>query len=133
MLALSMFIQIVGENESAEALDHQTRVLLDDFRQLEGVTATLPEESTPQGSYGDPITIGTIALSLVTGGVVTAIIRALSDWLKRGENRKVVLKVSVNGNTFETEFPSQGISQKELAELTEKIKRLLDSEHKHKG
>lgn len=132
MSAQYMFIQLVNENENEESLDRQTRALLSDFRQLEGVSAALPEETAPMGSYGDPITVGTIALSLVTGGVVTAIVQALSDWLRRGERRKVVLKVSINGNTFETEFPSQGISQKELIELTEKIKKMLDSDHKNK-
>lgn len=134
MQAPDLFIHLVSENESAEALDRQTRALLSDFRQLEGVTASLPEETAPKGSYGDPVTIGTIALSLLAaGGVLPTIIQTLGDWSKRGENRKVILKVSVDGNTFETEFPSQGISQKELLELTEKVKQLLESGHKHKG
>ncbi len=129
----SLTIQLVNENDGAEALDRQTRALLSDFRLLEGVTATLLEEPGISGSRGDPVTVGTIALALVTGGGVTAIIQALGDWLKRGENRKVTLKVTVDGNTFETEFPSQGVTQKELIALTEKIKVLLTSGNKKKG
>ena len=129
----SMIIRLINENESVEVLDRQTRALVNDFRMLEGVTATLPEEPAPSGSLGDPISIGTIALAFVTGGGITAIVQALSDWLKRGEHRKVVLKVSIEGNTFETEFPSQGVTQKELIELTEKIKQFLTSGKKHKG
>ena len=129
----SMTIRLFNENESVQALDRQTRALVNDFRQLEGVTAMIPEEPAPSGSLGDPITIGTIALAFVTGGGITAIVQALSDWLKRGEHRKVILKVSVDGNTFETEFPSKRVTQKELIELTEKIKMLLASSKKHKG
>src|SRR5690349_15391003 len=122
MSSLLMTVNLVDRNESSEALDQQTRVLVRDFRMLEGVTATIPAETAPPGSRGDPVTIATIALAFVAAGGIPAIIQTLSDWAKRGENRKVILKVTVDKNAFETEFPSQGISQNELIELAEKIK-----------
>jgi hypothetical protein len=125
-----MIVNLVNTNESPQAIDQQTRALVSDFRMLEGVTATIPAEAAPPGSRGDPVTIGTIVLAFVAGGGITAIIQALSDWTKRGENRKVVLKITVDGNTFETEFPSQGITQKQLIELTEKIKKLITGKPK---
>lgn len=128
----SMIIQLVNENESAEALDRQTRMLAGEFRQIEGVTADLPEHPAPPGSRGDPITVGTIALAFVTGGGVTAIVQALADWLKTGRNRKVVLKVSIDHNSFEAEFPSGGLTQEELIKFTERIGRLLSDTKKNK-
>jgi hypothetical protein len=126
-------IRLLNENEGAEALDRQTRVLLGDFRRLEGVTASIQQGPTPSGSRGDPVTVGTILLAAVSGGSINAIFQALGDWVKRGENRTVTLKVSVDGNTFEAEFPSKGMTQNDLLELTEKVKQLLAGSKKRKG
>ena len=128
-----MVIQLSDSYGNAEILDRQTRSLLKDFRQIDGVNASIAENAAVSGSRGDPISVGTIVLAFFSGGGVAAVIQALGEWLKRGENRKVVLKVSVDGNTFETEFPSSGVTQKELLELTEKIKLLLSGSKKNKG
>jgi hypothetical protein len=133
MAERSMVIQLSDSYGNAEILDRQTRSLLNDFRQIDGVNASIAQNAAVSGSRGDPISVGTIVLAFVSGGGVAAVIQALGEWRKRGENRKVVLKVSVDGNTFETEFPSSGVTQKELLELTEKIKLLLSGSKKNKG
>jgi len=75
--------------------DHQvaaaTRELLKDIRADTDPNARLATSDAPSGTKGDPITLGQIALSLVTGGPLSKFIECLFGFL--GRNRKLAIEV----------------------------------------
>ncbi|MCX6632757.1 MAG: hypothetical protein NTW28_34590 [Candidatus Solibacter sp.] len=69
----------VGDEERQELARDLVRVL----NRETDITAALPEAApAPLGSRGDPVTIGTIALTFLTGGSAVALIKVLETYLK---------------------------------------------------
>ncbi len=120
-----------GPGTSEETLAQQTSVLLGDICQLEGVQAELERtENSEKGSRGDAIAIGTILISMISGGVITALIQFLRDWALRGENRKVTIKAKVNKNSIEFVYHPSGTKESDLINFAEKLTQLLENDNK---
>lgn len=72
--------------------------------------AFLRSGEAPEGSRaGDPVTLGTLLVTLAaSGGVFTTLINAIQGWLGRGEKRSITLeidgdKLSITGSSSEEE------------------------------
>ena len=56
------------------------------------IQASIPEGGPKAGSKGDPITLGTLALSFLTGGSAVALIKVLETYFSRKESFEVELE-----------------------------------------
>jgi hypothetical protein len=85
-------IEVSATDASEEDIDGMTRQLLAELRELEVESVKLAKGgSAPQGSKGDPITIGSIAL-IVLPAVLPKVVDLVQDWLTRGQGRTVKFK-----------------------------------------
>jgi hypothetical protein len=84
-------IVVAGDGISDERVAAATRDLLKDIRADTDPRARLATSESSIDSKGDPITLGQIALSLVTGGPLSKLIECLFGFL--GRNKKLVIEV----------------------------------------
>jgi hypothetical protein len=90
--ALEFEIEILDSEASADDLDKMTRNLLSELRETDIESAKLVSIGTaPKGSKGDPITIGTIAMTALPI-VLPGVIDMIKGWATRGQGRTVKFK-----------------------------------------
>jgi hypothetical protein len=114
---LEFEIKILAENTSEDDLDAMTRNLLGELREIHVESASLVSVGTaPEGSKGDPITIGTLALEVLPVAV-PSVIALVQAWVMRGQGRTVKFK----GKGIDFEGPPEELQK--LLEALEKGKK----------
>jgi len=105
-----------------EELAQLTRQLRDEIAEL-GVDAVglAPGTSLPVGAKGDPITIGSIVISLATAGVFTGLIELLKAWALRREGRTVHFKAKVQDQEVELSYSPEGSKPEDMSRFASKI------------
>jgi hypothetical protein len=92
-LLLHLDTELEPDEEELETLTHQLREELEelDYLQVDFVRqGDIPEKA----KVAEPITLGTLLLSLAaSGGVLTALISAIQGWLTRNGQRSVTLEM----------------------------------------
>ena len=90
--ALEFEIEILDSEASEEDLDKMTRNLLSELKETDVESANLVSIGTaPEGSKGDPITIGTLAMTALPI-VLPGVIDTIRSWASRGKGRTVKFK-----------------------------------------
>lgn len=85
-------IQVSIDDATEEELDGSTRQLLFELRDLDVESAELTKgESAPQGSKGDPITLGSIAL-VALPATLPKVFDLIQGWTSRGQGRTIKFK-----------------------------------------
>lgn len=105
-----------GPEGDVEELEVLTRQLMEDLLALEVETVDLVAsgEKPKRAKAGDPITWGTLLLTLAaSGGVLTTLINALQSWLTRHDRHK--LSLAIGGDKLEV----TGISSEEQRRVIE--------------
>jgi len=109
-------IEVSTTDATDEELDRMTRQLLSELRELDVESAELEKSRpAPDGSKGDPITIGSIAIDLLPA-VLPSVIGLVQAWMTRAQGRTV-------------KFKSKGI---EFEGSPEELQKLLASFEKGK-
>lgn len=107
-------IEILAKDTTEEELDMLTRNLLKELRETDVESAKLLSIGTaPEGSKGDPVTIGMLALEVLPA-VLPGVIALVQAWVMRGQGRTVKFK----GKGIEFEG-----SPAELQKLLEKLEK----------
>ena len=92
-------IEISAEGATDEEIDGMTRQLVSALRETEVESAELDRSGqAPQGSKGDPITMGTIAVQVLPV-LLPGVIGLVQAWVTRGQGRTV--KYKADGIEFE--------------------------------
>ncbi len=85
-------LQVSIADATDEELDRSTRQLLSQLRELDVESAELTRGgSAPQGSKGDPITLGSIAL-VVLPAALPKVFDLVQGWASRGRGRTIKFK-----------------------------------------
>ena len=85
-------LQISVPDATDEELDRLTRQLLSEIKETDVDSVELGKSKTvPDGTKGDPITIGTIILAAVPA-VLPKVIDLIQAWSMRGSNRTIKFK-----------------------------------------
>ena len=85
-------IEVSATDATDEELDRITRQLLSELRELNVESAELTKgEPAPDGSKGDPIALGSIALELLPVAI-PGVIGLVQAWMTRGQGRTVKFK-----------------------------------------
>ncbi len=111
---IELEIEILAKDTTEEDLDKMTRNLLKELRETNVESANLVSIGTaPEGSKGDPVTIGMLALEVLPVAI-PSVIALVQAWVMRGQGRTVKLK----GKGIEFEG-----SAEELKKLLEKLEK----------
>lgn len=111
-------IEVSAADATDEELDRMTRQLLAELRETNVESAELTKGvSAPEGSKGDPITIGSIALEVLPVAI-PSVIGLVQEWMTRRQGRTVKFK----GKGIEFEGSPEEL-QKLLASLDRRKKR----------
>jgi hypothetical protein len=112
-------IEVSVTDARDEDIDGMTRQLLSELRELKVESAELAQGGlAPQGSKGDPITIGSIALGVLPAAV-PGVITLVQAWMTRGQGRTV-------------KFKGKGIEFEGSPEELQKFLRTLEEGRKKK-
>ena len=89
---IELEIEVLATDTTEEVLDKMTRNLLSELRRTDIESANLVSIGTaPEGSKGDPITIGTLAITALPI-VLPGVIDTIKAWASRGQGRTVKFK-----------------------------------------
>ncbi len=89
---IELEIEVLATDATEEDLDKMTRNLLSELRGTDVESANLVSIGTaPEGSKGDPITIGTLAITAFPI-VLPTVIEIIKSWTARGQGRTVKFK-----------------------------------------
>jgi hypothetical protein len=106
----------------AEELDRLTRQVRDEIAELDVEEARLaPGTTRPPGAKGDPITLGSIIVSLASAGVFTGLIQVLKSWVLRRDGRTVKFKTKVEGQDLELTYSQASTSPQEMSRFVTAI------------
>jgi hypothetical protein len=112
-------IEVSVTDARDEDIDGMTRQLLSELRELKVESAELAQGGlAPQGSKGDPITIGSIALGVLPAAI-PGVITLVQAWMTRGQGRTV-------------KFKGKGIEFEGSPEELQKFLRTLEEGRKKK-
>lgn len=93
-----------GDGDDPETVERLTRALRRELGELHGARMRpAPSGQPPPGAKGDAVTIGAMVVALsASGGVLTALVDTLRDWLGRRAVRDRIV-VSVGDDSLELE------------------------------
>jgi hypothetical protein len=113
-LKLMLSSEALGESK----LQDMTRDLCRTLNRQPDISAKIPEGMPLPGEKGDPITVGTILLALISSGAAVAMFDTLKAYFQRNKNLAVKI-VSANGET--TEITAQNLNKDQCDKLIRKI------------
>jgi hypothetical protein len=123
--AITLTIAPHDEVDTTE-LDSLTRSLRDEIAALDVDSAELERGANlPTGAKGDPLTVGSLVVSLASAGVFGALIELLKSWALRREGRSVTIKAEVDGRKLEMTFSPEAVSKEEMVSFAEKVMTTL--------
>ena len=109
---IKLEIEVLAKDTTEEDLDEMTRNLLKELRGTDVTSANLVSIGpAPEGSKGDPVTIGMLALDVLPTAL-PSVIALVQAWVMRGQGRTVKFK----GKGIEFEGSPEEL-QKLLAKL----------------
>jgi hypothetical protein len=107
-------LEVSAADATEEEIDRMTRQLLAELKQTNVESVELVKSAfAPEGSKGDPVTIGSLALEVLPVAI-PSVIALVQAWVMRGQNRTVKFK----GKGIEFEG-----SPEELKKLLEKLEK----------
>jgi hypothetical protein len=123
LTASTLYLQVDPKNEmDREALDQLVRHLRRDISELGVESVELVREgSVPAGAKGvEALTLGSLAVVLLPT-MLPRLIEFLQNWIMRGSNRSVKLKLQVQGNSVEVEYSPGVTSSSDIDHLVGKL------------
>lgn len=105
-----------GQETNVEEMAKLSRRLREELLELDVEKVDLARVSEPpaKSKTGDPVTWGTILVTMAaSGGVLTTLITTVRSWLMRNERHKITMEI--NGDKLDV----TGISSKEQQRLIE--------------
>jgi hypothetical protein len=88
---MDVTLTVTEADASDDQIATRTRALLKDIREDADPHARLVTKDAGEGARGDAVSIGQIALALVSGGAITSFIRSMFGYL--GRHRKIEIEV----------------------------------------
>jgi hypothetical protein len=85
-------LSLTSAELDSEELHDLTRDLCQMLNEETDIQAVIGQSSPKVGSKGDPVTLGTLALTFLTGGSAVALIRVLGIYFSRKESLDVTLE-----------------------------------------
>jgi Effector Associated Constant Component 1 len=122
---------VLGDEVDEEEMDQLTRQLRDEIAELGVEGVRLATGSTlPPRAKGDPITLGSIIVTLASTGVFTGLIELLKSWLVRREGRTVKFKAKIHNQEVELSYSPVRTPPEEMSRFVSAIVSTLQQPEK---
>jgi hypothetical protein len=120
---MDISLSVVSEELNETELQSLTRQLCVDLNdEIDNIDARLPVEPSVSGHRGDPVTVGTIIVTLISSGAVVALINVLKSYIDRPKK----LKISItDGEGKQLMFESDRLSANEFHEATRMLEKIV--------
>lgn len=116
-------MQITSAVLSAEELDSLTRQLAQTIARETDISAQFPEQPPTPGAKGDPITIGTLALSFLSSGAAVALFEVLKTYIGRVSNLAIEVK---RPDGSQVSISAQNMKPEQLQDTVARLRGLLE-------
>ena len=83
---------VTSERLAPDEVQALTRELVTSINRHTETLATLPEGEAQAGERGDPVTLGAIALSVITSGTAVALFQVIKAYLERDESLEMAFE-----------------------------------------
>lgn len=124
----TLLLQVnVGDDADAEERDYLTRQLLTEVRDLDVESADLVSGGdVPEGAKAaEALTMGTLAVAVLPA-TMAKLVECLFGWMRRGDDRHIVIKTQVGDRALELEFtPETVMSQQDLENFAQRLTTML--------
>lgn len=123
---MSIFLSLSSTYLSDEDIQALTYDLCAVLRREIDENAKLAEQPlSSAGTKGDPVTIGTIILTLIgSGGVAVTLINVLKSYIERGQH----LKINIKGKNGETiEVSADNLRPEQIEQTAKLINNILSA------
>jgi hypothetical protein len=92
--ALRLQLNDGSDDEQTEKLTRRLRAELLELDEVKAVNSVRGSQ-LPDGAKGDPVTLGTLLVTLAaSGGVLTTIVNTVQPWLLRNEKHSVTVEMA---------------------------------------
>jgi hypothetical protein len=108
----------LGENQVQGLTQDLCRTIGDNTN----IEAELPPTSAGQGTKGDPVTLGTIALTFISSGAAVALVNVLKSYFERQSSLEIKIK---GENNKEVSIGAKNLHPEELRKTIETVDNLL--------
>lgn len=109
-----------------DELDRVTRQLRSDLAELNVESVEFPHSTNvPAGAKSaEAVALGSLAVAVLPVAI-PKVIEFLRDWLMRGENRTLKLKLQVGGNSAEIEYNPSTVATNDIELMVGKLTSVL--------
>lgn len=121
---MSIQLIISDANLSEDKLHALTRDLGLTLNKETAIQAVIEQGETQPGSKGEPITLGVLALTFLTGGSAVALIDVLKTYLLRNSS----LEIEVKNGDKAVKINLQNVQAKQVEQVLASIKQLHEPE-----
>ena len=120
-----MSIQLILTNDdlNEDSLQLLTQDLMQTLGSETDIQAEIVQGEAVQGSKGDPVTLGVLALSFITSGAAVALIEVLKSYVTRSSSIQFEVKV---GDKV-VKFNAKNIKADQIEQVISSVKQLIDS------
>jgi len=121
--AATIFLHIDSNSElGADELDERARHLRRDLSELdvESVTAVAEGPAPAGAKSAEALALGSLAV-VVLPTLLPKVVEFLQNWLLRGENRRVKMKLQVRDKSVELEYAPGVMSSSDVQHLVAKV------------
>lgn len=100
---------VTSERLAPDEVQAVARELVTSINRHTDTQAELPEGETQAGERGDPVTIGAIALSVITSGTAVALFQVIKAYIERDESLEMAFerpdgrKLTIKAENMSTE------------------------------
>ncbi|HEY6182081.1 MAG TPA: hypothetical protein VIW67_07540 [Terriglobales bacterium] len=122
-ISIALQLQVDSGNVlTPDELDRVTRSLRHDLSEQDVQSVEFSRDAkVPAGAKSaEAVALGSLAVAVLPVAI-PKVIEFLRDWLMRGENRTLKLKLQVGGNSAEIEYNPGSVSTNEIEALAGKL------------
>ncbi len=121
-----MSIQLILTNDdlNEDSLQLLTQDLLQTLGSETDIQAEIVQGEAVQGSKGDPVTLGVLALSFITSGAAVALIGVLKSYITRSSS----IQFEVKSGDKVVKFNAKDFKADQIEQVINSVKQLIDSE-----
>jgi hypothetical protein len=121
-----MSIQLILTNDdlNEDSLQLLTQDLLQTLGSETDIQAEIVQGEAVQGSKGDPVTLGVLALSFITSGAAVALIGVLKSYLIRDSS----MQFEFISHDKVVKINAKNLHADQIEQVISSVKQLIDSE-----
>ena len=121
---MSIQLTLTNDDLDKDSLQLLTQDLMQTLGSETDIQAEIVQGEAVQGSKGDPVTLGVLALSFITSGAAVALIGVLKSYITRSSS----IQFEVKSGDKVVKFNAKDFKADQIEQVINSVKQLIDSE-----